>query len=213
MARPKEGYFLSDGTRVPSVTTILSRFKDSGGLIHWAWDLGKRGLDYRKVRDSAAAAGSLAHQAIDAWIAQQPFEFIGPDEQKAAAGTAFNAFRHWAERSGLRIDKTETPLISERYRFGGTFDAVTLGNAPAIIDWKTSNKCYGEYLVQLAAYGALWDENHPDEPITGGFHLLRFDKQYGDFHHHYWAELDRAWLAFRHLRELWDIAHELEARS
>jgi hypothetical protein len=211
--RPKEGYFLSDGTKVPSVTTVISRFKDSGGLIWWAWDLGKRGLDYRKVRDEAAAAGSLAHQAIDAWINQQPFEFLGPSEQRRAAETAFKAFRDWAERSGLRIDRTETPLVSERYRFGGTFDAVTLGNTPAIVDWKTSNKCYGEYLVQLAAYGALWNENHPDTPITGGFHLLRFDKQFGDFHHHHWAELDRAWTAFRHLRSLWDISRELEARA
>jgi len=152
--------------------------------------------------DDAAAAGSLAHQVID-----------GPSEQRQAAETAFSAFRHWAERSGLRIDRTETPLVSERYKFGGTFDAVTLGNASAIVDWKTSNKCYSEYLIQLAAYGALWNENYPDAPITGGFNLLRFDKQYGDFHPHHWGELDRAWTAFRHLRELWDIQLELEARA
>jgi hypothetical protein len=210
---PTVRYVLQDGTVVPSVTQILSRFKDSGGLVHWAWKLGTQGIDYRKARDEAAAAGSLAHQAIDAWINRRSFEFTGPSEQRRAAETAFNAFRHWAERSGLRIDRTETPLVSERYRFGGTFDAVMLGNAPSIVDWKTSNKCYGEYLVQLAAYGALWNENHPEAPIAGGFHLLRFDKQYGDFHHHYWAELDRAWTAFRHLRALWDINLELEARA
>jgi len=206
-------YLLKGGTVAPSVTQVLSRFKDSGGLLHWAWKLGTQGIDYRKARDDAAAAGSLAHQAIDAWIKQQPFEFVGPDEQRRAAETAFRAFQAWADRSGLRIDRTETPLVSERYRFGGTFDAVTLGDRPAILDWKTSGRIYPEYLVQLAAYGALWDENHPDAPITGGFHLLRFDKRHGDFHHHYWAELDRAWIAFRHLLALWDIAQELEARS
>ena len=50
MATPKQGYWL-EGQRLPSVTTVLSRFKDSGGLIHWAWSLGKEGKDYREERD------------------------------------------------------------------------------------------------------------------------------------------------------------------
>jgi hypothetical protein len=40
-------YRLADGTRVPSVTEILSRFKEGGALIHWAWRLGMEGEDYR----------------------------------------------------------------------------------------------------------------------------------------------------------------------
>jgi hypothetical protein len=52
----------------------------------------------------------------------------------------------------------------------------------------------------------------PDDPITAGYHLLRFDKVYGDFHAHWWAELERAWIAFRHLRALYDIDVELRAR-
>jgi hypothetical protein len=36
MARPKGGYRNAEGVRVPGVTTIIGRFKDSGGLINWA---------------------------------------------------------------------------------------------------------------------------------------------------------------------------------
>lgn len=43
MPTPKQGYYL-DGKRVPSVTTIISRFKESGGLIHWSWQCAWDGL-------------------------------------------------------------------------------------------------------------------------------------------------------------------------
>ncbi|MEE9366743.1 MAG: hypothetical protein V3W44_08660 [Dehalococcoidales bacterium] len=36
MSRPKAGYRLADGTKVPGVTTVIGRFKESGGLIWWA---------------------------------------------------------------------------------------------------------------------------------------------------------------------------------
>ena len=40
MAHPKGGYKL-DGKRVPGTTTIIGRFKDSGGLLYWAFEQGK----------------------------------------------------------------------------------------------------------------------------------------------------------------------------
>jgi hypothetical protein len=206
------GYFLKDGTRVPSVTQVLSRFKDSGGLIAWAWKLGMEGKDYRVVRDQAAGAGTMAHAAAEAWIRGQPFAFEGDPAICQKAEKAFTAFKEWATQIQLRVTSSELPLVSERYRFGGTFDAILMHNGRAMADWKTSQKCYPEYLVQIAAYGKLWEESFPDEPLTAGYHLLRFDKTYGDFHHHWWGELDRAWLAFRHLRALYDIDVELKER-
>ena len=37
MPTPSEGYRI-DGKRVPSVTTIIGRFKESGALLRWAWN-------------------------------------------------------------------------------------------------------------------------------------------------------------------------------
>lgn len=213
MGTQKKGYFLSNGDRVPSVTTVISRFKDSGGLIHWAWKLGMEGKDYRKVRDEAANAGTMAHEAVEHWIHGQPVSFEGEPDVCKRAETAFNAFLEWADQTQLNVTHTEIPMVSERYKFGGTPDALVIRGKRGMGDWKTSARVYPEYLVQLAAYGQLWDENHPDDPILGGFHLLRFDKEYGDFHHHYWAELDAAWHAFLHLRELYEINKELTKRA
>ncbi len=209
--RPRAGYYLADGERVPSVTTIIGRLKESGGLIHWAWKLGMAGTDYREVRNAAADAGTIAHAAVEAWLHGETYTF-GADEIGQKASKAYGAFLDWATQTNLRVTHTETPLISERHKYGGTFDALLVQNDRAMGDWKSSNNCYPEYLIQVAAYGKLWEENHPDEPITGGYHLLRFDKEFGDFHHHWWSELDRAWDAFLHLRALYEIDKELKKR-
>lgn len=213
MGTLKGGYHTKDGERVPSVTTILGRFKEAGGLIHWAWQLGIDGKDYREVRDAAANAGTMAHEAVEAWVKGDPYEFKGEEETCARAQKSFGAFLEWADRSQLRVDKQEVPLVSEKHRFGGTFDAILIRGHRAMGDWKTSNAIYPEYLVQVAAYGLLWEENFPDEPITGGYDLLRFDKTYGDFTHKHWDELRAGREAFLYLRALYELDKELKARA
>ncbi|MDJ0512779.1 MAG: hypothetical protein QNJ62_04980 [Methyloceanibacter sp.] len=214
MARPDK-YLLQDGTRVPGVTTILGRFKDAGGLIHWAWRQGKDGLDYRESRDAAATAGHMAHEMVEGFIRNGMFSVPKGDDETAVerATTAFDAFLKWAQQTKLKATHTEMPLVSERYRFGGTFDALLVDGRRAMGDWKTSNGIYADYLAQIAAYAILWEEHYPDEPIDGGFHLLRFDKTYGDFHHHYWSELEAGKRYFLNVRAAYEDDKELKARA
>lgn len=206
-------YKLKDGTRVPSVTTVLGRFKDAGPLMWWAWECGRDGKDFRRERDAAASAGTLAHAAVEAHVRGKPMEWAGEPSVVEKAQKAFGAFLEWADQTKLTVDKTELPLVSEQYRFGGTFDAILLGSKRAMGDWKSSNGIYGEYLAQLAAYGQLWKENFPDQPIEGGFHLLRFDKTHGDFTHKWWGELDAGLKYFLALREAYEHDKELRARA
>lgn len=203
-----------DGKRVPSVTTILSRFKESGGLIHWAWSEGIEGRDYRQTRDSAAGAGTCAHDMVECFIRETEFDPSPYDpETLSKAETAFKAFMEWATSSKLKPAYTETSLVSEKYRFGGTLDAVFIEGKLAIADWKTSNRVYMDMLCQVAAYGELWTENKPDLPIEGGYHIVRFDKEYGDFAHHYYPELDDAWEYFKLVREAYDLDKRLKKRA
>jgi len=199
--------------RVPSVTTIIGKFKPAGGLIHWAWDLGSRGIDYRTVRDNAASCGTYAHAMVEAWIkGQDPDTVDGPDELIMKARNAFQLFLKWAGQTKLRVTETEVPLVSEKYRFGGTLDAMLVDGELSLGDWKTSNSIHSDYLFQLAAYAILWEENRPDRPITGGFHLLRFAKDTPDFSHYFWGELDEAKRGFLLMRELYDIRADLDRR-
>jgi hypothetical protein len=87
-----EGIFLSTGERVPSVTQVISRFRESGGLLYWAWCEGKAGRDYRATRDRAADAGTMCHAAVEAHLHGKPFEFEGSPEVCARARVAFEAF-------------------------------------------------------------------------------------------------------------------------
>ncbi len=229
------GYHTKDGTRVPSVTTILGRYKESGALIHWAAgqaaeyvlrnlpenptreDLVKlchaAKNHYRDVRDEAASAGTMAHDAVECWIRKEPVTFEGSEEVCRKAQVSFDAFLEWADQTQLTVTHTEVALVSEAHKFGGTLDAMMVRGKRSLGDWKTSNAVYGEYLCQIAAYAILWEENYPDQPIEGGYHLLRFDKTYGDFKHHWWPELETAKRSFLLMRELYEYDKELKKRA
>ena len=219
MARPKGGYRLKDGSQAPGVTTIIGRFKDSGGLLWWAFEQGKA-AERREInslydkRDEAAEAGTLAHDMVEAKIRNWDM----PDLSKYSpeiikqAKQGFENYLRWEKTSNIEVIETEASLVSEKYRYGGTLDALMAHGKLALGDWKTSNGVYQDMIIQLAAYKNLWEENHPDRPIDGGFHLCRFSKDHADFTHHFWAELDDAWEQFKLFRAAYDIDKKLKKR-
>lgn len=211
MPTAKGGYYSRDGTRLPSVTTVLSRFKESGALMHWAWEQGRSGLDYRETKQKAADAGTICHSMVEAFAHGKEYDpgFEDPKLVEKAKG-AYSAFLEWSHQTGLKIIKTEQALVSEKYKYGGTLDAMLVQYKLAIGDWKCANGVYGDYVCQLAAYSQLWNENNPDNPITGGYHLLRFSKQEHpddpvSFTHHYWSDLSIPLKMFLLLREAYDL--------
>ena len=210
---PTQPYTNAAGKRVPSVTTIISRFKESGGLIHWAWQLGKDGLDYREERDAAASAGTIAHAMVEADIRGHAFDrtpYAAALLEKA--DSSFAAYTEWRRQTQLRPIETEVALVSEEHQYGGTLDAMLVQGKLSLGDWKTSNALYADYLLQLAGYGILWRERHPDQPIHG-FHLLRFSKSHGDFAHYFFADLREAEEAFLLMRRLYDLCATLKKRA
>jgi hypothetical protein len=218
--RPKDGYRNAAGDKVPGVTTICSRFKDSGALLHWAAAQGRlmeRGeiKSLYDKRDQAAEAGTLAHDMVFQHLHGDPVTIPETTDLTIAgqAQTAFNAYLSWASMTKLEIVEQEFPLVSEQHQFGGTPDAIGLVNEKlSLVDWKTSNGVYQDYLLQLAAYDLLIKECRPDLVLTGGYHLCRFAKSYGDFAHHYWPELEDAKKMFLMLRECYDIDKILKKR-
>ena len=217
MGRPAGGLYpkLEDGTRPPSVTGICKN--DCEGLVYWAWKLGTEGKDYRKVRDDAASAGTIAHELVEASIKGEVYDWESKrdcsDEVRLAALQGFRAYQSWAEQSKLEVISTEVPLVSQAYRFAGTFDALgRLGGSEQVylLDWKTSASIYPEYLMQIAAYKQLVEENGIAK--IEGFHLCRFAKEHGDFSHHYFPDLSDAWEAFQLKRKLYDLMGALKKR-
>lgn len=211
---PTQIYRLKDKARVPSVTTINKIGQDSGGLLHWAWTQGIEGRDYRQVRDDAAEAGNVGHALVEAAIKNAiPDLSKYKDEARVAGEMAFSAYSEWRSQSKITMVSSEVPLVSERFKYGGTLDAVVKNSSGALClaDWKTGG-LYPDHLCQVAAYGQLWNENYPDKPITGGYHLLRFNRDSGDFSHAFFADLSEAWDAFLLKRQLYDLLSKIKKR-
>lgn len=173
--------------------------------------------DYKKAREKAADAGTCAHEMFDCWTKGIPFDpiepFRYPPDIRALAEPAFEAGKEWAANSKFSVVESEVSLVSEKYRFGGTRDGILINGKRAIADVKTSNAIYADYLLQLASYAILDEEQ--GNTIDGGFHLLKFSKQALPtdpirFTHFYWSQLDQAKTAFLLMRELYDHMKELE---
>lgn len=216
-------YRLADGTRVPSVTTILSRFKNPRALMIWAHKQGLAGIDINKVRQEAADSGTLTHRMVEEYLAgRNPYAVLkdAPANIRRASELGFESFTTWADQTQLRVMATEVRLVSELHRYGGTMDAniITINGKRCVGDWKTSNALYPEMLMQIAAYAHLWNENHPDEPIDGGGVIVRFakteDGEVGqrDFEYRYFGDLDDPLEMFLTLRKAYELDKKLQQR-
>ena len=193
------------GNRLPSVTTIIGRFKESGGLLYWANQQGLEGKTLDQARAEVTTPGTLAHKAVEDHINGRPETALrGGGEVTAKARNAYAAYLHWEAMNRITFRHTEVALAS---------DAVgMIGNELILLDWKCANAVYADYLYQLAAYGLLWNENYPDPPPVGGFHLCRFAKEQGDFSHHYFPALDDEAETFLLMRALFDRVKKAERR-
>ena len=201
-----------DGKRVPSVTTILSRFKEAGGLIQWAYRCGCDGIDINEVKHDAATAGTIVHKMVESDIRgiPGPKKDIYESSVWDKALTGFSAYIEWKKQTNLTPTKTELGLVCACHSYGGCLDSVSINSKRSLLDWKCSNGIYGEYLCQLAAYGHLYNVNFPGEQIDGGYHLVRFGKEDGSFHHSWYPDLSVPWTAFVLMRELYDIDKKIK---
>ena len=217
MPTPREGYRLKDGRIVPGTTTICGRWKDSGGLLYWAGQTGHRqgaaGLPFNLYgdRDEAADVGTYIHALVEWHINGETFSGEpepDPSLDKAAVARGrkgYQNFLRWEEQTGLFVVSWEKPLVSEKYAYGGTPDGLfEFKGKIAMGDWKSSKRVYADNLLQLAAYWIIWEENFPDQPITDGAHIVRFSKEYGDFEHRSFDNLDVEKRQFLRLREAYE---------
>ena len=220
MPTPKEGYFLANGDPVPGTTTILGRFKESGGLLFWAHGIGyeqgragKKAQLYEK-RDEAADVGTYVHDMVYAQLHGAetppiPTQFT-PEMREQAANGLENYMREM-KRTKAFIMPWEKPLVSEAHRYGGTPDGlIECEDIVDLGDWKTGVRAYTDYIIQGAAYRQLV---HECTTITiRGLRIYMFSKEAGRFTETYFGAdiLDLAFKQFLLFREAWDYDKKLK---
>jgi len=163
----KRLYTLPDGSKVPSVTTILDKTKPQEkrqALANWKKRVGD--AHAQAITTEAASRGTRMHKFLEDYAQNNrvlPQPGTNPYSQQAhqmAQEIINNGLVHVEELWGI-----EVPLyISGLY--AGTTDACGLYKGqPSIIDYKQTNKpkrteWIEDYFLQLCAYAAAHNETH-----------------------------------------------------
>ena len=217
------------GKRIPSVTTIQGRFKNSGGLINWAYntgiDHGGMSTDERPnglydTTKEALSIGTLAHRMVELYISNNDVslaikELTPSETEEVSARLAFENFLNWWDSQGFEVIQQEFPMTCELY--GGTPDAIAINKKGryVILDWKTSKAIYGDYLVQCAAYAHLWNQrlfiDQIDQTIST-VHICRFSKTSADFEHRSFTNIEKEIDYFLQLAKLYQLDKEISKR-
>lgn len=149
-------------------------------------------------RDRAASSGTLAHAMVECHLRKLP-EPSRDGLDKAIidrAESCYLTFLDWEKTNNLAVLHSELPLVSEVYGFGGCLDICNIAGEKRILDLKTGKAIYLEAWIQQAAYGCLYNEHYPDDPVRG-FEILRLGDD-GDFEHRFKQNLDLEWDIFLH---------------
>lgn len=206
----RKPYKASSGKVIPSVTTILGRFTNSAGLMHWAWQKGVEGKNHREETNEEAKIGTAAHRWILDYMQNKIITSEGLSPRTINGATiAFAAFKEWYATVKLAPVVVEQSMVSNEHQYGGTPDFIGEFNGTlVVIDWKSSNGVYVEHLLQVAAYAQLWNENQPKRPVTCGY-VCHLPKTEGRFPPKAkliaLPDLTDAWEMFYHLRRAYDL--------
>jgi hypothetical protein len=169
----KRHYCLPDGSKVPSVTTILDKTKPQEkreALANWKKRVGEQ--QAQQITTEAANRGTRMHAYLETYIQM--------DEMKPLPGNPF-AHPSWFMAAevilkGLcNVDEfwgSEVPLYYSGL-YAGTTDCIGVWKGrPAILDFKQTNKpkkreWIDDYFIQLAAYAQAHDHMHGTDIDTG----------------------------------------------
>jgi genome maintenance exonuclease 1 len=169
----KRHYCLPDGSKVPSVTTILDKTKPQekrDALERWKKSVGE--AKAQQIVTEAANRGTRMHSYLE--------HFVKTDEMKDLPGNPF-AHPSWFMAAevilkGLgNVDEfwgVEVPLYYSGL-YAGTTDCLGVWKGrPAIMDFKQTNKpkkreWIEDYFLQLAAYAAAHNNMHGTDIKTG----------------------------------------------
>lgn len=174
----KRHYCLPDGSKVPSVTTILDKTKSEEkrrALLEWRKAVGE--AKAQEITTEAAGRGTRMHKWLENYVKDDNIGTPGTNPHSieshkmastiVAEGLSKNVNEYWG---------VEVPLYYSGL-YAGTTDCIAVWNEnPAILDYKQSNKIkklewIEDYLIQLAAY-SLAHNNMFDTNIRTGVILM-----------------------------------------
>jgi len=206
-------YKTKDGIPVPGVTTITGQL-DKPALVYWAWDLGTKGIDYKKYTDDKAEIGTLAHDMVICHLTgKEPNLSDYSQNQIDKAENALISYFAWEKGKDIEVIFAEKPLVSEEWKYGGQPDILALVDGIiTLLDLKTGKAIYPEMVYQLSAYDRLIAEC---EKETISEHMIlrigRDETEGFDVKPFTGKQVETAWKVFKNLLDIYHLRKEIAA--
>lgn len=156
-ARIKEPYRDTKGDRVPGVSTVCGMIDKSGPLMYWAWDLGRKGINYRQYRDDLANVGKLLHEMILAFfLGMEADTYVYSQWEIDKAKNSFQSFLNFISKYKVNPIHVEHEIISDTLRCGGRLDYYgDVDDIRTVMDFKSGKRMYDEQMFQCGGYDLL----------------------------------------------------------
>lgn len=181
-------YIVGETTRLPSVTTVLSKTKDMTFIKEWQARVGLE--EANRIKTTASGIGNSMHKNLENYILGST-EMSGNYMSQALAKVIINkGLTNVSEVWGTEVAVYSTGL------YAGTTDLIgKWSNTPAIIDFKNSLKdkkreWIDDYGAQLAAYALAHNEMYGTNIHCGVIMIATREAKYQEFVYE-GAEFDR----------------------
>ena len=165
-------YSTPDGSRYPSITTVLSILSEEA-IAKWRARVGIE--EANKIGQRASGRGTLVHSIIERYLLNEDTKDFLPHIRQSLE----NVRPILDERLGT-IYGLEVPLYSSHLGLAGRVDCVAeFDGVPSIVDFKTSKRVkkkehISNYFAQMAGYAVMWEER-TGIPITNTVVIMDVD--------------------------------------
>ena len=184
----KRHYCLPDGTKVPSVTTILDATKPQekrDALQRWRKSVGE--AKAQQITTEAASRGTRMHKWLENYVKDGSIGLPGSNPfSQQSHGMANTIIFEGLGKRATEYWGVEVPLYCSGL-YAGTTDCIAVWDGkPAILDFKQTNKpkkreWIEDYFLQLAAYALAHNETHGTDIKQGVILMCSADFQYQEF--------------------------------
>ena len=158
-------YITPDGTRYPSVTTVLGILSEKG-IAAWRQRIGEELADW--IAESAAERGSEVHELLENRIlhgAEPDYGSMRGSFRMERVGDIYKLIWAWLEENIDVVKALEYPVWSDVYQTAGRIDLLGIDKRGRhrIVDFKTAKrlkrkKWIAGYFAQGAAYSFCLEE-------------------------------------------------------
>ena len=151
----KRYYTLEDGTRLPSVTTVIGAQKKKA-IMEWRKRVGEE--EANRISRKASGRGTNVHTLCERYLNNAPLGDIMPDAKEM-----FLSIKSHLNRIN-NIHYQEVALWSKKLGMAGRVDCIAeFDGVLSVIDFKTSKKIktaedIQDYFWQTTAYAIMYEE-------------------------------------------------------